>query len=694
MSRLTHFVVTLVVSALVSFSTAPASEPAELRELFPSEADVFATESGLARLDLTAEILAACRPDLSDLRLFDLEEEQIAFVVDSRRPPVTAVELTRRVDAPILEAARNETRRQREPSLRTETFQIAMPDEPAPTGAWTLVIGTRQREFVARVRIAAIPDDGKTPLIDEASLFRLPGSGGAEKLRLILPSTDAEGLEITLESQRGFWLEPVFRFESSEIYERDGRIEIPLEALSSRRVDGKTILDLARPRGVVPDLLRLATGTGTFDRNVIVRDDGPGADDKLLADASVFRVEALVTVEDLEISMRQARGDRLRVEIDGGDSPALEDLRVSAVVRQPSLIFSLEQARENQKVATLRFGGGRAYLPRYDLAGLLAPRAGTVRGGKAEAVAVIYDVASLTTATLGDSRSNTAFDREPALAFAMRPGAAIDPRVFSHRRSLQVASSPEGLSSFTLAPNDLAILRGDLADLRVADGSSKQWPYLVERDAARTIVDLPVADPASEDGESSYTLELPVQPMRPDQLILDTDLSFFDRSYRLEAKLTGTDGPARTLIDGQLRRRAGDPRPLSLSLPSARIESLTLIVDDGDDAPIDFRSIQVRVPLPEIFVAAVEGEYSLLLGSPEEKTPRYELSRVRNVVLAVRSTAAEPGDLLANPEFSLNARLGQSGLQQSVLLWIALVGAAVVLVFLTLRLARKESPSG
>ena len=158
--------------------------------------------------------------------------------------------------------------------------------------------------------------------------------------------------------------------------------------------------------------------------------------------------------------------------------------------------------------------------------------------------------------------------------------------------------------------------------------------------------------------------------------------------------MTGKDGRARTLTNGQLQRRAGDPRPLSLNLPATRIESLTLIVEDGDDAPIGFRSIQVRVPLPEIFVAAAEGEYSLLLGSPEEKKPRYELSRVRNVVLAVRSTPAEPGDLLANPEFSLAARLGQSGLQQNVLLWIALVGAAIVLVFLTLRLARKESPSG
>ena len=89
-------------------------------------------------------------------------------------------------------------------------------------------------------------------------------------------------------------------------------------------------------------------------------------------------------------------------------------------------------------------------------------------------------------------------------------------------------------------------------------------------------------------------------------------------------------------------------------------------------------------------LAAPEGEYALLLGAPDETAPRYELERVRDVVLAVDAAGVETAALQDNPDFSLGARLHGRGTAQRVLLWVVLIGAVVLLGALTLRLARRE----
>jgi hypothetical protein len=388
------------------------------------------------------------------------------------------------------------------------------------------------------------------------------------------------------------------------------------------------------------------------------------------------------------VALRPARGDRLRIEIEDGDSPALERLAFAAVIRQPSLIFSGDAGRSGEVFGTLRFGGGRAHAPRYDLAGLLPAPAAT--GKRATAAALLYDPAAVHPARLGAPRPNPAYDGAPALGFAMRPGSSVDRRVFSHLRSLTVPSTAEGLSRLRIEPADLAVLSDDLSDLRVADEASRQWPYLLEREAATDLVALEIEGPRSRDGTSRYSLRLPVSPMRFDRLILDAGAGFFDRGFSLEAK-TG-DGEEKTILRGRLTRPVDDPRPVSVAVPPVRAASIALVIEDGDDAPLEFRSAQVRVVLPEVYLTAPEGRYALLLGAPDHEPPRYELERVRDVVLAVQAAPIAAGPLEANRDYSLHARLKGQGYRQTALLWAALSAAVVVLVILTLRLARRESP--
>jgi hypothetical protein len=657
-----------------------AAEPAELRTLFPHEAQLTVERDGLSRLVLPPSVLSECRPDLSDLRLFDGDDSEVPFLVDVGVPD-TEAELTERFDPAVIEAARREVRRETGPPLRRETYEIEVPPTPPQTGRWTLVLDVPHAEFVARVRVEGVSGIATGDSLVDGSVFRLGRAPRAEKLRLPLPVFSGDRLRVALESEHRTWLDPKFHLESAGVFERGGRIAVPLENVSTRHDAGKTVVTLVRPRGIVPDLLRIDTLTGNFDREIEVWDEGSGRGAGVLGSGSAFRVETVVPVGEREIRLRPATGDRLRVEIDDGDSPPLEGVRFEAVVRQPALIFSLSAGQP----ATLRFGGGRAHRPRYDLAGLFPP--GGATGERARAAAVLYDTDTLGTASLATIRPNPFFDRAPALAFAMRPGAELDRRVFSHLRLVQVPPAPEGLSSLELTPEDLALLTVDLGDLRIADADSRQWPYLIEHAAVDRSVALVVDGPHSKDGNSRYALELPVSPLAVDQLVLDADVPYFDRAFRLTGVFD--DGEERPLASGRLRRPIDDPRPVTIDVEAARLESLELIVEDGDDAPLLLRATEARVRVPRLYLTAPEGEYDLLFGAPDESRPQYELERVREVVLAVQAAAADTGELRENPGYSFGARLSGRGTGQRALLWVVLVLAVVILAILTLRLARR-----
>lgn len=672
MTTAVRLIVVASITALAAQGLS-AAEPAELRRLFPHEADVTLSEAGLARLVLPPEILSECRPDLSDVRLFDGEGREVPYLVD-RASASAGMEVTQRFAAPVLEVSHSERRREDGPPLRHEEYVIGVADEAPQTGRWTLTVDSGRRQFVARVRVFA--GDEATPLVT-GSLFRLSGRHSASRLRLVLPPFAADRLRVELTSEEPAWIEPGFAMESARRIERGACLDVPLEPIAMRSAEGKTVIDLERPRGVVPGLLRLETETPTYDRRVEVWDDGAGAVATALGSTELFRVEGIAPVGVDEVALSAARGDRLRVEIQDGDSPPLAAMRWTAVVPQPALIFS---ARGD---LTLRFGGGRAHRPRYDLAGLLPRYASDER---AQAAAALYETASVATAHLGEVRANADYDGAPVLAFAMRPGAEIDRGPFRRLRPLRVPDAPEGLSRLVLAPDDLAALEPDLADLRVADERSRQWPFLIERDAVDRLVPLDVSGPSSERGKSSYVLEPSVKRLETDRLLLDTDVPFFDRAYTLWGLL---DGERREIASGRLVRPVGDPRPVTVEFRRSRVASLLLEVEDGDDAPLALLAVQARTSAPELYLTAPAGEYTLLLGAPDHEPARYELERVRDVVLAARAAEIEPGELRDNPDFSLAARLGDSGLRQTVLLWAALVLAVVVLGAYTLRLARR-----
>jgi hypothetical protein len=209
-----------------------------------------------------------------------------------------------------------------------------------------------------------------------------------------------------------------------------------------------------------------------------------------------------------------ARGDALRVVIEDGSSPPLDGLGFVALLPQPALFFALPAAGEgNAAQATLRFGGGRAFRPRYDVQSL--PQAVPAAGESALIAETFHDAASVPAATLGPIAPNPSYDPRPALEWAQRAGGAIDPRLWSHRRGVEAKPSPEGLSRLRLDVADLGVARADLADLRILDGENSQWAYLLDRDGAYETLPLGVQGPRTDDSRRPCRTSIAPSSWRP-----------------------------------------------------------------------------------------------------------------------------------------------------------------------------------
>jgi hypothetical protein len=286
---------------------------------------------------------------------------------------------------------------------------------------------------------------------------------------------------------------------------------------------------------------------------------------------------------------------------------------------------------------------------------------------------------------------NPLYTPTPPLAFATRPGARVDARLYSHQRPLAVAPSSEGLVRVALSPADLGQLRPDLGDIRVVDAAGRQWPYLVDREPSSESVPLELGPPERHGTASRRRLALPHAPLAANALLLEASEPYFDRGYRLSAQTP--DGKTIELARGRLHRDAAVHRPIVIELSPARVRSLTLEVEDADDSPIRWTSASLRVDVPRLYVLAEPGAYRLLLGNALDAAPSYDVTRARELILSVAFLDTPLGPLGDNPDYRASARLAAGDAPSRVLLWVALSVAVAVLGVLTLRLVRQgEAP--
>jgi len=643
----------------------------KLASLFSQQAELrVEAGKGLVRLALPGFVLSALKPDLADLRVFDGGGRELSFVIDSESRPLNAPAAgTVQIEAEVLDMRRKTRRRPGGDKLYREWLELRTPPQRSPGDGWDLVLSTRAEQLVARVEVSTAGRRGR--LLTSGSIFRL-NQPRREHMRLRLATPLPKRISVRLEGDGGY-LEPHAHFEAARP-PIDSRYAVDLVEIARRREGKRTLIELARPRGIVPERLAVFSDTKSFYRTVVVRDGGPVGKSKQLAKGAVFRLSEPTQTDQLELPLRRAVGDRLLVEIDDGDSPALAKLSFSAVLDRPAIVLDDAGA---QRPLLLRFGGGRAHAPRYDLQKLAGSGFGPT----------LFQHQSYRVATLAPPSNNPSFDRAPALGYLVRPGKKVKQARYQQRAQLHVAHLGEGISRLRLNVEVLAAARADLADIRIVDQQARQRPYLVESGAqlqAQAEIAAPTID---ADGVSRYGLSLPAEPVVVTALSFHSRAIFVDRRYTLVFRPRG--GADQVLKRGRLRRERGDSMPLSLELvgQTRRLAGLALLVEDGQDQPLSFDKVVATVATVDLYVAVTAGTYSLLLGHLEASRPRYELSAARALVLAVPTKPIRIGPLQPNPSYR-PPRVEQP--PPIWPLWAAIIAAVLILGFLTLRLSGQE----
>ncbi|MCA9578185.1 MAG: hypothetical protein KC668_22280 [Myxococcales bacterium] len=657
--------VPLCLALVVSGVVAQASED-DLRALFPKVADIDTQGAdGLVRAPLPAEVLAAVRADLADVRVF-VAGRSVEFVIeaDPPRTPSTTWPL-----APL--DVREQVMGDRAQPQVVETWDVQLPgDAPVTTDdeplAWRLAFGMAPGELVRELSIHRVDEAGAESPLADTTLFRMQGPL-REKLSVRVEPLPGARLRLRLRGPAPAQRPTVtLHTESSPTNPRE--LSVPLEVLASERSadQQETVLTVQRPRGVVPDALVFATSSGAFHREVVVEDTGVGARGAEIGRAVVYNIpswhEAL-----LSLPISAATGDQLRVRVLDGDAPPLSELRVTARVRQPALVFETYGSQ-----AQLYFGGARATRPAYglrELQGRFTPGA------------------AVSEARVRPATDNTRFHAGPVLAFAMRPGAPVDTAGFSHTRAVHVPETPEGLVRVPLDVETLAQARTGADDVRVVDREGRQWPYLWGDEPEPRAMEVTLtATPRPAERATTFRLELP-GVVRVEEVLLDVEAALVSRRVEVWGS-DSLEGEPYLLETSTIERGPSTRDPQLRVSVGATVRALELRVRDGDEQPLSVQRASVVVQVRDLFMAAPAGDYQLLVGNALIDSPSYDLESARELVLSLRAASAELGPLEANPGYAPPSP-SRDAVTETALL-VVLVVVVLLLGALTFRLVRSD----
>jgi hypothetical protein len=642
--------------------------------------DVEGPAPAFVALELPSDVAAHAKRDQSDLRLIAPDGSEVPFVVDRK------VEREARGRwAGRLVDVRQERRRQSqwivdlEEPRRFDRVELEVPD----------------RDFAKRLRFE-LSDDGRawSTISEDVGVFDREWAGRVHHTTIGLDA-DLTGrfLRLSADDTRSSPITIVGVTVSlgRRIAGDEWRQAAALEALPGRTGVSRYRIGIGFP----VEELRLDADDAAFHRRVVVfgaREANGHRQEEALAEATLYRLsleDEALSGESLKMEVDDLRAaTELVLEVHDGDSPPLHNPRLTLVAAARRLLFPA-----SYQPLTLYYGNPATRPPLYDLDALRERVARSPRFAQA---------------ALGAEATNPRFERRPPLPFAAAAGAPLEASEWRYVRPLRPVER-EDLYTLRLQPDDLAALRPDLADLRVADAEGRQVPYVLKLDALESWVELDVEKAPSHEAArrlSRYRLRprlasLLASPALPLQALeLDVAEPFFSRPATVLAEPEGRSGLrhggvlfAGSLSRGGAETEAGEA-PVVLALTGTRHAGLLLEVDEGDDAPLTLRRARARVLSPRIVFKARPGEQRLLLGHPEARAPRYDLATLQQELVDYSAVVLEAGDLADNPTFRRGAADYLRQAPPTLLLWGVLLAAAVILLALTARILRRGAGGG
>ena len=638
----------------------------------------------LVALALPPEVASRAQPGLGDLRLVNADGQERAYVVDRIEARETAPSWSGRLDD-----VRREVSGPKDDERGLTTFGVDL--EEARTFD-TIVLQIPSQDFAKRVRIEASADKGAWQVLDDdASVF--DGAWGPRvhhtTIRLGTPTT-ARFLRLSIGDRRGSPAVSVTGASVSAVRRAEG--EEWRRPVALRAVSGPRATRYRLEPNLPLEALELDSDDPAFSRQVKLVEVAQRAgrpNERVLAEGTLYRLrlpEPRLLGEDRVLRLRAQRQEgELFLEVDDRDSPPLRNPRVVASATAVRLVFPAAAG-----ALVLYYGNEATRGPLYDLDGLKTQ---------------IRFASGLGTATLGAETENALYRRPEPIPFVALRGQKVEAQRWRAFRRLGITGAPD-ICALTLAPTDVAIARPDFADVRLVGEDGSQVPYLLATGPTGTVALEVETEPArlTERGTlSPYGLRLPGivasashgQGLALTALELAIDEAFFERPVKVVASPPVGATAERTLYSGTLSRRPAAERskgagsaPTVIPLDGTRVDALTLDITDGDDARLTVVGAFGRVPLPRLVFKASAGSYRVLLGNPEAASPRYDLSSLRQEVLAYSARPVEAAAVQPNPDFRRSAREYFRGAPPTALLWGTLVLAVVALLLLTGRVLR------
>ena len=374
-----------------------------------------------------------------------------------------------------------------------------------------------------------------------------------------------------------------------------------------------------------------------------------------------------VAAASLRIPITPPSEAQLELAVDDGNNPPLDVTGATAVFATLPFIFF----ESNGDTLTARYGDERATAPRYDL----------------EAERDKVPSLLLATAHWGDTREAARVAADSALSLPTN-GATIERDRFRYARAV-----PLGSAGLTTLPLDAAVLaHSSLEDVRLATDDGHQVPYLLERLDEPLSLALPPLERITSDrtaaSRSRYRVRLPYSGLPASRLVLHTDARVFERQVALEI-LPSAEQDARArggpIAIASTTWRNADPEvaapALTLDVPRLPAGVLSLVIDEGDNAPLTLRDPTLLLPSYRVrFFRDARAPLTLLYGRSDLGPPRYDLA-----LLAPRLLGAPAQDILPGPEHGAS---DVTGVTPTVVFWCALALAVLALIVLIARLLR------
>ena len=191
---------------------------------------------------------------------------------------------------------------------------------------------------------------------------------------------------------------------------------------------------------------------------------------------------------------------------------------------------------------------------------------------------------------------------------------------------------------------------------------------------------------------SSWTLDLGAR-VPCDRLLLNVQDESFSRPFEVEV----VDDPnnIRLVASGELTRRRGEQKPVTITFDEVYARKLRLIVSDHSNQPLNVLAVEAGAPLRQLFFELKEPSAQslrLYFGNANATEPHYDFEDELQSRLTAPVVATAAGPLTSNPDY----RPAPLPFTERVpwLIYIVLTASSVALGLILFSLARNVRNQG